>query len=364
VVEERQPWALYHQRMRRAAEIAAQVFTARDALLRDTPEDLRVAFLLFDSAAETLMVRRIDSLFLFHLRDWGGHPSPPWRESVAVDLNDSGQKARLEAAASTGFVHWQLSATQRRDVDRDFESKLRLLAWDAAIPPEYVPVIGRLHAYRNEMYHRDESRPNALRIGVHLYAWLVADLLDRLKPNWMGYSSADPDDLEQRTYARMGTSEVSTTLERFDEGFSIQSRMADALRSGIDLSTAPELLADYACERTNDLHDSIRYAGTFIRDTQGLEKVSEMDVVRLIYSTDPMKGIEELRGFKAPITRAMIQRWDDWPEQIRLAGDPVEAFRSLATFEASFEEFEAKVRELARAVEEEIQLRMDIARGK
>ena len=152
MVEERQPWALYHQRMRRAAEIAAQVFTARDALLRDTPEDLRVAFLLFDSAAETLMVRRIDSLFLFHLRDWGGHPSPPWRESVAVDLNDSGQKARLEAAASTGFVHWQLSATQRRDVDRDFESKLRLLAWDAAIPPEYVPVIGRLHAYRNEMY--------------------------------------------------------------------------------------------------------------------------------------------------------------------------------------------------------------------
>lgn len=47
--------------MQRAAEIAAQVFTARDALLRDRQEDLRVAFLLFDSATETLMVRAINS---------------------------------------------------------------------------------------------------------------------------------------------------------------------------------------------------------------------------------------------------------------------------------------------------------------
>ncbi|ALQ30843.1 hypothetical protein AA310_08110 [Arthrobacter sp. YC-RL1] len=53
----------------RAAEISAQVFTARDAMLSDTPEDNRVAFLLFDSAVETLMVRRVQELSRWVLRD-------------------------------------------------------------------------------------------------------------------------------------------------------------------------------------------------------------------------------------------------------------------------------------------------------
>lgn len=34
-----------------------------------------------------------------------------------------------------------------------------------------------LYDDRNERYHREESRPAALRTMVHLYAWLVADLL-------------------------------------------------------------------------------------------------------------------------------------------------------------------------------------------
>jgi hypothetical protein len=63
--------------MQRAAEIGAQVFTARDALLRDRQEDLRVAFLLFDSATETLMVRAINSALAMGLWDWGRYAYKP-----------------------------------------------------------------------------------------------------------------------------------------------------------------------------------------------------------------------------------------------------------------------------------------------
>lgn len=54
--------------MKRSAEIAAQIFTARDVLARDTPEDLRVAYLLRDSAAETLMVREVKKVSCYLMR--------------------------------------------------------------------------------------------------------------------------------------------------------------------------------------------------------------------------------------------------------------------------------------------------------
>ncbi|MGV9194157.1 hypothetical protein ACQ143_07400 [Microbacterium sp. MC2] len=88
--------------MKRAAEIGAQVFTARDALLRDTLEDLRVAFLLFDSAMETLMVRRIGELSRYLLTS-----ERPWwvdeQDQVAADLADPSQIAAEKVTALSEF---------------------------------------------------------------------------------------------------------------------------------------------------------------------------------------------------------------------------------------------------------------------
>lgn len=349
--------------MRRAAEIAAQVFTARDALLRDTAEDLRVAFLLLDSATETLTVRRIGGAMSLGKWEWGHFAHLTGWDVIPVDLNDFEQKERETAVASDGFVRWQLSDSQKRKLDREFESKLKLLAWDGDIPVPYVSVLGRLHEYRNEMYHREESRPETLRVVVHLYAWLVADLLDQLQAGWFSHSSLDPDDLAERTYARMGR-DAPSGREQFGEGFSMQSQMAEALRRDLDLASASELLANYVGSRMESLHEAIRSCGEFIGSVQRVENVTEMDVVRALYATDPMVGIEKLRGVSVPVKRAMIQRWDAWAGQIRALPEPIEAFRSLARFEAEFEEFETKVKDLTFAIDREIQFQVDLARGK
>jgi hypothetical protein len=351
--------------MRRIAELAAQIFTARDALLKDRPEDLRVAFLLFDSATETLMVRHINASLHFGVWNWAGHYRLPGEMPVPIDLNDFEQRGRTEATTGSTYVPWELSESQKSRIAREFESKLRVLAWDGKIPPEYVPVLGRLHDYRNEMYHREESRPGALRILVHLYAWLVADLLERLGQGVISYSSADPTDLTEHTYARMGISRDSDPREYLGVGSRMQKDMAQSLREGLELASAPELLAEYAAERIEALHQATRFAGDFIGDIQRVPNVTEMDVVRLIYNTrDPRRRVSEMRGDKAPVTRAMISRWDAWPELIRAAPRPVEAFRSLAEFESEFEAFESKVLELASDVDREIQFQIDRARGK
>jgi hypothetical protein len=241
-----------------------------------------------------------------------------------MDLNDLGQKERLTSESKDGHVPWQLSDTQKRSIAREFATKLRVLAWNGDIPAECVPVISRLHDYRNEMYHREEARPNALRILAHLYAWLTADLLERLRPGIFGRLSSDPDDLVARTYKRMG---VAVPDGRHFDGFLIQKQIAAALRDGLDLATAPELLADYAAERMEAIHEAIEFAGEYIGEVQRVGNVTEMDIARLIYHTgDPRLSLIDMRHAKAPVTRAMIARWDKWPALIRAWGSRHRSF--------------------------------------
>lgn len=310
------------------------------------------------------MVRAVNGSLAMGMWDWGRYEYLPGSGLLSIDLNDLSQKGRLEAESEDGYARWQLSDTQKRSIAREFATKLRLLAWNGDIPAEYVPVLARLHDYRNEMYHREESRPNALRILAHLYAWLTADLLERLRPGWFVTSSADPADLVERTYRRMG---ISTPASRGGpmDGLNIQDDMATALRDGLDLASASQLLADYAAERIESVHGAIEFAGDYIGDIQNVSNVDEMDIVRLIYNTgDPRRSLDEMRNDRAPVTRAMIKRWDEWPATIRATHEPVEAFRCLAELETEFEEFETLVHELASHVEGAIQAQIDWARGK
>ncbi|MCC4268885.1 hypothetical protein [Microbacterium schleiferi] len=350
--------------MKRAAEIAAQVFAARDALLREQSEDDRVAFLLFDSAAETLMVRWIASGMGLHKWDWGHYWRAPGERLLKPDLTDMEQRERERAAAGGRAVLWQLSASQKRKIERDFTAKLQLLAWDGAIPPAYIATLGRLHDYRNEMYHREESRPKALRTMVHLYAWLVADLLERLSAGWFSWSSDDPADLLKRTYARMGVEAPTVEGAPLGPSFEIQTHMAEALRRELRLEAVPALLGDYAADRLEKTHSRIAFCAEFLAGELDAKKVTEMDVIRLLYAPAPVGRLEDLAGLRVPVSRQTIASWDAWPDRIRTTEEPLDAFGSLAELEAEFEPFEAKVRELASQIDGEIQFRSDWARGK
>lgn len=100
-------------------------------------------------------------------------------------------------------MYWKFSKSKLSGIERNFEDKLWVLAWNGDIPREYVSIVSRLHEYRNEMYHREESRPAALRNTVSLYPFLVSQFLELLKPQ--GFSSTSQrDNLEARIFNRMG----------------------------------------------------------------------------------------------------------------------------------------------------------------
>jgi hypothetical protein len=348
--------------MRRAAEIAALVFTARDAMVRDTPEDLRIAFLLFDSAIETLMVRRLDGLGA-----WSWYSDvPSWvpvEQVKSIDLEDFGQRAR-EEAATEGYIWWSASASMKRKIEHEFGAKLKALAWQGYIDANLVGIAERLHDYRNEMYHREETRPQALRVAAHLYALVVTLLLRSLRPGYVSFG-ADAEEVRLRIEARLSTPTARRSRMSLSAGNEIQEVLADDLLAACDLQDAGSVIAEYIDDRTQGLHGLLEFIRGFVEAyDQSVEQVSEMDVVRLIFLMDSGESLKNLRSQAVPITRRKMREWDEWGNGISADSAPLEAFASLALFEKEFEDFERRVRDVARQVDEAIDAEIDRRRGK
>lgn len=343
--------------MERAAQIAALVFAARDTMLRDTPEDLRVSFILMDSAAETLMVRAIDSEFESGRFD---RDQMRWADESRlrkVDLNDLDQRVREDPAHDDPVdlsdlsslrtrIEWFMSPRQIQSIRRNFDDKLRFLAWDNRISPDLVRVTSRLHEYRNEMYHREETRPDALRIAAHLYALILTQMLESLPPRWLAVSGGE-DSEWKRISSRLTVALPHAGSPWTSDFGALQQLLADELRSSVDVLDGRAIIGDYIRDRVSVVHENLGFVADWLayRD-QSLSSITELDVIRNIYLREFGLSLADLRGRKAPVTGAMIKRWDAWASQIPEDSSPVSVFASLVAFESEFEAFEALVKRL------------------
>lgn len=343
--------------MQRAAEISAQIFTARNLILGGALEDLRVGFLLFDSAIETLMVRKINELRRWQFSSQIHSSIPPERQ-VKADLSDFTQiQSEMARRAKDEYVHWLFSKSQIAKIERDFSEKLRFLAWRGNIPPLYVKAASRLHEYRNEMYHREEARPEALRIVTHLYASITADFLDLLMPQSFSWTR-DSDATRSRIYGRMEEEPPTLADGRYDSSSHLQTLMAKTLRRDLLLEGTPQLIAGYMANRVERMHELVEHSRgclTFL----GRTGISEMETIHMACS--PSNSIS--RQLKIP-SRADLKRWDSWAAEARKCSNALTAFQSLADFEAEFENFERVVHKFAAEVEEEAEMQNDLQRGR
>lgn len=365
----------YPALMERAAQIAALVFAARDAMLTDTPEDLRVSFILMDSAAETLMVRAIESEF-----GWGrfDRDQMSWADESRlrkVDLNDLGQRHREDPSHDDPLdlsdlswlqtrIEWFMSPTQIQSIRRNFDDKLRFLAWDHKLSPDLVRVTSRLHEYRNEMYHREETRPDALRIAAHLYALILTQMLQSLPPQWLAMSGGE-DSEWKRISSRLTVAIPGAWSPLTSDFGALQRLLAEELRSSVDVRDAREIIGDYIRDRVSVVHENLGFVADWLAYyDHSLSSITELDVIRNIYLWEFGLSLADLRGRKAPVTAAMVKRWDAWASQIPEDSSPVGAFASLVAFESEFEAFEALVKNEAAKVDAAIQARIDEMRGK
>jgi hypothetical protein len=361
--------------MERAAEIAALIFTARDALLRDTAADLRVSFLLFDSAVETLMVRALASDSSWRRFDRSRMTWATTETLRQIDLNDSDQQRRddpdydrsiesQDLSWITGALNWYLSPTQQRSVERNFDDKLRLLAWDQKIPRDFVAVTSRLHEYRNEMYHREEIRPNALKITAHLYALVVTQFLEFLPPQWISMGTST-EEFRSRVFSRLSIPAPTNDDLSWLEFGGVQRLLAEDLRTSLEVTDARSIIGDYIRERVAEVHENMKFVGGYAHEfDRSVTVVTDLDVVRLIYTSKFLSTFLERRGEKAPVTAAALARWDSWADEIPQGSAALAVFSSLAKFETEFEPFELKVREASSDVDSAIQSEIDRLRGK
>lgn len=136
-----------------------------------------------------------------------------------------------------------------------------------------------------------------------------------------------------------------------------------ALREALELDDVPELIADYMTDRTRRTHGRLAFVAEFMAEEKQTQ-FTEMGAVRMAYESWVDRTGSGAIQQSRPATRAMIRKWDEWPDATRSGSNPIEAFHSLAEFEAEFEDFERRVQELAFAVDGEINFRIDYAKGK
>ena len=348
--------------------LAAQVFTAKDLIVRGTSADLRVAVLLLDSTLETLMVRKVRQVM--QMQSFAGDEW--WRKSapIKIVLSDFRQRERVSQELGEKYPNWVLSKNQRQSIDRNFGAKLQFLIWLGDIPAAYLKVASRLHDYRNELYHRDHTRHETLSISALISAYVVAEFLKLLKPLTVGYG-ADADATLAEIFDRAGLApdEVENveiisgySIPQLPSNFDLQVMMGAQLMKGLDdrLHKIPQLLADYIRERLAATDRSLDLIGGWNFDDQPHTK---LDVIRLLHKPRGTP-LRDLRGLHTSVTKSTLERWNGWPEKISVLTDALEAFASLSDFESEFETFEVLVDSESSYVDGAISFELDRRRGK
>jgi hypothetical protein len=136
--------------------------------MTDVPHG-RLALLLLDNAAETLLMRSAESS-----RQWADMYRGMLRGLRPLDTGDiEGQRFVRELESKT------LLKTYRRRIERDFDTLVNYVFGqdDSSLDPSFATCFKILHRYRNAAYHRDTVRADVLGPAVQVLFSLCCQLL-------------------------------------------------------------------------------------------------------------------------------------------------------------------------------------------
>lgn len=335
--------------MERTRRLAVHVHEALQLASDSEDADrLRLSLLLFDSAAEVMLFRECDYL----LR---------WQRVQANSLE------RLEAAVAAGYEGDDeylaelrasaLSKNRVRRIEREFNEKANYLVDGGLLSSGHARVLKKLHQYRNESYHEEKVRPETLLASVRIYGYIVCHMMQSLPVHIMSMTGKPlPPILQEYLSETGGHFDVQREL-----GAGLQARWS--AMSGISVGDA---LADHVTARINDLRETLDWVPTELSEISDQRWTAESVVrfVQLPDDSDPFITQAEILRFDAPVTVGDLDSWEQEGLQLRLVDDELSAFSQFADLEDEFEGFESAVMQFAGSVDQEIQHRLDVARGK
>ncbi|WP_326590247.1 hypothetical protein [Streptomyces sp. NBC_01294] len=329
--------------MERLELIVVQLEEAKGLIEKGRVPHLRLAFILLDSVTELILHRTVQSAL--------------WDQKILTGMlatcKELAASGHAEAAAEIPSIEARIiPKSELKNIDRNFDAKVTLLVDRGTLDPALGPVLEKLHKYRNEMYHRDKLRREVLMPATLIYFDSACTALE-------SYSR----------FMAFGSAPLGPEISRFTGGGSgfmqqnLPQKIAAQLRRevGLDLPQVRSALAQYLDARLDEISDSL----AFIEDNLGVPQLVRGDALRLVQAnlaTNPT--LEQVRGKKYPYSKADMERWRNEISALESISDKHDLVREYAAIEDAFEPFEQLVEKAALDVDREVQLQIDIARGK
>ncbi|MEU3077347.1 hypothetical protein [Streptomyces laurentii] len=330
--------------MERLELIVVQLEEAKGLIEKGRVPHLRLAYILLDSVTELILQRTVQSAL--------------WDQELLTGLlakcKELAANGHEEAAAKIPSIEARvISKSKLREIDRNFDAKVAFLADRKMLDPALGPVLTKLHKYRNEMYHRDKLRREVLQPAALIYFDSACTALEAYKPPMMAFTG----------------NPLGPELSRFTGGGSgflemdLPQRIAAQLRCevGLDLPQVRSALSLYLIARLDEITDGL----TSIEDNLGVPHLVRGDAMRLVQANLAANPtLEQVRGKKYPYSKADMEQWRSRISALESITDKHELVREYAAIEDAFEPFEELVEKAVMAVDREVQLQIDIARGK
>ncbi|TCM42496.1 hypothetical protein [Kribbella sp. VKM Ac-2568] len=326
--------------MQRLELVIVQLEEAKRLIEVDRVPQLRLAHILLDSAIELIMHRMIEQEL--HYSE-GYHFGQLEQLERLERLGRGSDHIRSEIDRLKPLV---TSKKRRRDLGRIFGAKVDFLIERGVIPAELGPILGKLHEYRNETYHRDKHRIEIIRPAVLIHFDVACTVLDRYDVGIIVRS--DP---------------IGPELRRFEDPdgdpLTISHTAARQLRAelGLDLPRFRAALVENLAGRLEDLNDGLDY----VQENLTYRDALPGDALRLLQlDPDDIEAIFDhaaMRSRPCPITMESIQTWIQATSEMEKLTDRHSLFIEFARIEDEFEALERSVHEATYQIDEAANMR-------
>lgn len=334
--------------MQRLLYILFQLDEARRYIEDGRLEQLRLALLILDNAAELQMDRGIRD-------DIEGEEI---QERLRIEVLKIPQRERPLILQE--LAEWEpLTTPQKKSIDRVFDEKVKFLTERTShLESRLAPSLKYLHRYRNEAYHRGRVRHETIRTAALMLLEINCQML--LSGPHSG-KSYDPREDYTWILERFG----KKPIDIFTNPGTLEI-VLDQIRAGI-LPTDEFLittLTEHLKNRFADLHSKL----DFIAESLSLSN-KEVALKTSQYRTDIKCGAVNkskcsIDDYQARYQMESVHRLQNSVAGIKGATDRVDAFHKFSELEKEFEPAELCVNQLAEDIESSIEFQLDLQRGK
>lgn len=330
--------------MQRTERVVVQLLEARRfADERDLPY-ARLALLLLDNLAEVLLYREVEYK-LQHSQMFRNIASTYDRRPEPMPLHLEQHRREL--------LEMSVSKDRERKIRRYFDEKADYLVEEGEIEEQQARALKKLHAYRNEAYHRDAIRSDTLQTAVEIYFYLCCQLMRSLPLRMISGNFRDSKYL------------TPFITEGDVPWFDFPGHIADALleEHHLDHSEVNMLLREHLLNRVQDMQGVLEGWSRDFPGGKSPEQLLQLCQVpdEAIKSPEDLLHIESI---PAPHDWRSFDWWTQRAQAIWHDVPALEAFGLFADIEDDFEALEQQIMRLDMEMDRAVQDQIDFRRGK